>query len=378
MNNCYKKAHVVHLVNDIGPAGKEKGIIKLMIHLDQKKFKTSLIVLNELNLEGGIKIDHLNTIVLNLKRVNDPRYPIIIAKLLKKLNADIVHTHSWATLVEGVLGGKIARVPVIIHGEHGTFPQKLRHKYSQFILWYLPDRVLSVSENLRQQLSSFTGFPSKKIEVILNGVEDNKFYPSPEMRQKFYNEFNFSEKDFIVGTVGRFAEVKNHPMIIKACSELIKQEEEIHVIFIGDGEKKNELKSLVLDLGLSKYVHFLGVQSDINLLLNGMDIFTLTSFNEGCSNVIQEAMFCAKPVISTNVGGNPELIKNNFTGLLVQSNDHIQLAEKILYLKKNVSEQQRLGENARKYALEYFSLQKMISNYSDLYLHELHNKKFRK
>jgi glycosyltransferase involved in cell wall biosynthesis len=84
--------------------------------------------------------------------------------------------------------------------------------------------------------------------------------------------------------------------------------------------------------------------------------------------VIQEAMFCQKAIIATNVGGNPELIRDNYSGLLVESNNHTQLAEKILYLKNNVSVRERLGKQARQSALQHFTLKKMVQAYENLYM----------
>ncbi|NIU00636.1 MAG: glycosyltransferase, partial [Nitrosopumilaceae archaeon] len=86
----------------------------------------------------------------------DVRLPYRISRILRTFNFDIVHTHAWGTLIEGIVGAKMAGVPIIIHGEHGTFPQQLTHKYLQQFFWRMTDRLLSVSRELGKKLASAT------------------------------------------------------------------------------------------------------------------------------------------------------------------------------------------------------------------------------
>ena len=106
------------------------------------------------------------------------------------------------------------------------------------------------------------------------------------------------------------------------------------------------------------------------MILNGYDFFTLTSFSEGCSNVIQEAMFAQKPVVATHVGGNPELITDRKNGLLVESDNHEGLADRLQELIADEQLARQLGESARETAVSTFSLGKMVQGYERLYLEE--------
>jgi len=369
-----QKIRVAHIVDEITPAGKEMGIVKLAKNLDKERFDCFIIALNEVRTFGVMNLDHLNVISLNKKPGNDWRIPLKLYRTLKRHQVDIVHTHSWGTLVEGIIGAKLARIPVIIHGEHGSFPERWYQKRIQRTLWRFSDKLLSVSGELKRRLSETIRFPLNRIEVILNGVNEKMFFPSDLLREKFRNEFNFSRDDFIVGTIGRFSEVKNHRMLLLAAAELIKQGEVVHIVFVSRGRKEQELKDFSHSLGIAEFTHFSGFQSNINLILNGFDIFALTSRSEGCSNVIQEAMFCRKPIIATDVGGNSELITNDQSGLLVKDNNHLELAEKIRYLKRHPNIREMLGKNARLTALKKFTLKKMIESYEDLYMEEFYKK----
>jgi sugar transferase (PEP-CTERM/EpsH1 system associated) len=381
MTNRNHKIRVVHLVNYLGAAGKEVGIIKLLNHLDRNIFASSIIVMHQMHhREDDDRFSDLRTYCLHLKHGTDPRNYFRYAKLFRKINADIVHSHSWGTLLEGIFGAKMAGVPVIIHGEHGTFPNGRQHKYLQRLVWRMADRVLSVSGELSDRLSNSIGFPKERIEVIFNGVESNRFFPSVKLRKEFRTKFGFADDDFIIGTVGRYYDVKNNPMLIRAGAELINSGKIVHLVHVGGGipsdyqERRKELLGLAAQLGISDKVHLLGRQIDINMILNGLDVFTLTSFSEGCSNVIQEAMFAGKAIVATNVGGNPELIRDGKIGLLVDSDDHKDLAQKLALFMEDDSLRKQFGENARKFATEHFSVSKMVEKYEQVYLTEYYKK----
>ena len=366
-----KSIKIAHLLNDLGAAGKELGVLKLIDHLDGDEFQSNLVILNKVKYNQFDSLEKYRIISLNQPPGNHPLLPLKLAKIFRREKFDIVHTHSWGTLLEGVLGAKLASVKAIVHGEHGTFPQKKIHLYLQRIFWGMSDQVLSVSDELAKKLASATGYPYPKIRTILNGVDNSKFYPSAELRQIFRDKFGFSKDQFIVGTVGRFNKVKNVPMIVRGLSPLVKSGLQIDVAHVGGGIHTDTLGKSLMDLAesldVAAHVHLLGLQTEMNMIYNGFDVFTLTSFSEGCSNVIQEAMMVGKPVVATRVGGNPELVQDGVTGFLVESDDHEGWAEAIRKLQTNPRLVKEMGENAREFALKNFSLDVMVQAYADVY-----------
>ena len=362
---------IAHILNDLGAAGKELGVLKLIDHLDGEEFQSHLVVINKVKNEQFSSLKKYHIIELNQPPGNHPFLPLKLSKIFRQEGYDIVHTHSWGTLVEGVLGAKLAFVKAIVHGEHGTFPQKYPHRHLQRIFWGMVDQLLSVSDELAKKLANITGYPYSKIRTILNGVDKSKFYPSAELRQKFRQKFGFSKDQFIVGTVGRFNKVKNNPMIVRGLAPLIKSGLLMDFAHIGGGVYTDTLGKTLMELAdsfeVGAHVHLLGLQTEMNMIYNGLDVFTLTSFSEGCSNVIQEAMMVGKPVVATRVGGNPELVQDGVTGFLVESDDHEGWAEAIRKLRTNPRLVKEMGENAREFALKNFSLDVMVHAYADVY-----------
>lgn len=366
------KIRIAHVLNYLAPAGKELGILKLTRHMNPDIFDVTLVVMNEIREAEKMDLEGFNIIELKHPGGNSLTLPLKLSRIFRKHKIEIVHTHSWGTLVEGVLGAKLAGVPVIIHGEHGTFPNDLPHRIVQHLTWRMSDRVLSVSEILKSTLADKLKYPKDKIEVILNGVDDKRFYPNPALRKQFRQRYGFSDDTFVVGTVGRLTKVKNQLMLLKAAAEMYQRGYDVEVVIVGGytvGDSvESELRSFAEQSGIGQHIHFLGFQEDTPLYYNGFDVFTLTSFSEGCSNVIQEAMSCGLPVIATNVGGNPELVIDQQTGFLIPSNDHNALAEKLILLKSDHKMREYLARNAHQHALSRFSLDVMVQSYESLYL----------
>ncbi|NOX87874.1 MAG: glycosyltransferase family 4 protein [Calditrichaeota bacterium] len=366
-----KKLTIVHLVNFLSPAGKEVGIVKLVNALDESKFSSILIVLDRAF--DTLKLDQNKTKLIELKKGEGNDFSLIkkLKKIFREERVDIVHTHSWGTLVEGILAAKIARVPVVLHGEHGTFHRDFKRRIVQRLFFSLTDQVLSVSALLADDISRQIGIKREKIYTILNGVDVKRFSPDAEKRDYYRRKLNVSDSDIIIGTVGRPMKVKNHRLMILALKRLKEKGYPVRFAIVGDTPKfslRAELESLAKKLKVSDFVDFLGFQSDIPGFLNSFDIFVLPSLSEGCSNVIQEAMATGLPVVASNVGGNPELITHNFDGILFASDSVDELVHALIGLMENPQKAKKLAQNALKTAREKFALRKMVENYQNLYL----------
>ncbi len=370
------KIKIVHLVNYLAPAGKEVGIVKLLNALNDD-FEPVLVVLGKVYDALGLNTDKTRLIELGKGQGNDFSLIPRLKKIFKEVNPHMVHTHSWGTLVEGVLAAKWARVPIIIHGEHGTFHKDFKRKWVQKIFFVLTDQILSVSALLADQLSRDLGIKRTRILPILNGVDVQKFAPNAAKRKQYREQWGFGQNDVLIGTVGRPMKVKNQQLMIRALKRLREQGYPVHFAIVGDTplrSLKDELVALAQSLGVADRVHFLGFQSDVPGYLNMFDIFVLPSLSEGCSNVIQEAMATGLPIVASRVGGNPELVQDGETGLLFESNSVEALAQALQTLLDDPQKAQALGNRALQRAREAFSLEKMVENYETLYYRLLKEK----
>lgn len=376
-----EQIRIAHLINFLSPAGKEMGIVKLLNGMDAGRFKGYLVVLDKVWDTLSLDTSKSELIAINKKRGNDFGLPWRLAKILKKEKIDIVHTHSWGTLVEGVLAAKIAKCPLVIHGEHGTFFTSGKRKLAQKIFWNWSDGLLSVSGILARKLEKGIGMPEGTFHSILNGVDMAKFKPDSKARERIRKEFAIAENTVVIGTVGRTMKVKNHPLMIRTAKVLKEKGLSFKMLLIGDSPMHNDrdaLLALIKELDVAEYIEMPGKRTDIPDVLNAFDIFLLPSFSEGCSNVIQEAMACGVPVVATDVGGNPELVTDGRTGYLFPSDDEKSCAEKLEKLILDDDKRAQFGQASLKDARERFSLDVMIRNYQDFYIQSLKGKDVRK
>jgi len=360
---------IMHILHTLGTAGLQKGVVNIANQLNSNGFEISICCLEESGtfekrLNPGTKV-----FVMNKPPGIDYTLPLRLAKLFRREKTMIVHTHSVGTYLYGAIGAKLAWMPRIIHGEHGDLHQPSGSRPIDInirrYLSHITDVIHTVSADLKNSLVRMTGIKPEKIVTILNGVELDKFKiaQNPQLRKIL----GIGMKDLVIGTVSRLSPVKNFELLIQVIPEINHTGLYPKVLFVGDGPSRPNLESLTKQYGLEKQIIFLGDRSDVPDLLNVMDIFILTSFSEGLSNSIMEAMAAGLPVVATNVGGNPELVIHNETGFLFPSQDASILAQQIIELTNDPEKRHRMGLAGRKRMEEFFTLEKMIRNYENLY-----------
>lgn len=367
------KLKVIHLIHQLGTGGAENGLINLVNNLDTSFFEPFICAFQG----GGLqteKVDRsrVELYELSKKDGNDPSFPFHLWRLFKKCRPDIVHTHSWGTLLEGFIAAKMAMIPIVIHGEHGTIQSKPFNIFLQRFFWGKVDHLLSVSNVHANKLAKVIGIQNSKITVIKNGVDTNLFLQG---RSKILRaSFGLEPFDVVIGTVGRLVPVKDQASMIYAFSKLSAELPNAKLLIVGDGPLRDELQNLSRTLGVSSKVVFLGRRSDIPDIIRLMDIFVLSSISEGMSNTILEAMSASLPVVATAVGGNTELIVSEKTGLLFPEGDIQKFTDALKEMIINRKRAKDMGVAGRVRVEKEFSLKVMVRNYEDLYKAVARNK----
>ena len=360
-----RKLRVMHLIHQLGAGGAENGIVNIANHIDCNAFESAICAF----VGGGAltkRLDLKRTALFEMEKRsgNDIRLPFNLYRLFRRWKPDIVHTHAWGTLLEGIVAARFAKVPAVIHGEHGTLQDKAQNIVIQRFLWRSVDRVLSVSAAHARQMSKTIGFPVDRIDVLANGVNTDLFgKQTPNIK----DELGLADDSFVIGTVGRLVPVKNQRLLIRTFANLTTRHNQLHLVITGDGPLKRELESMANALNCREHVHFLGRRSDVPRIMAGLDVFVLCSHSEGMSNTILEAMSSGLPVIATDVGGNPELVVHGRTGMLVPSDNDDALGAAIESLIVDADLKVSMGRYGRERAAREFSLQAMVRRYEKLY-----------
>lgn len=370
------KIRILHIMESLEIGGLENGVVNIVNNLDPEQFESLICCLRR---EGPL-ISRLNprvkVLCLHEKTGFDPTSACRIAHICRKNKITIMHTHGWAGgLYCGVIGAHLAHVPAILNGEHGVFYlDKRRRLIAQKILFALTHAIIPVSIDLKKDIVRYLGTNPAKIIPIINGVDTDKFKPDMEARRVWRTEFEFSDTDVIIGTVGRLVPIKDYLTLLHAGAQVMQQQPSTKMVFIGDGPQRDELTRIAASLGIAPNVRFLGARSNVSELLNMIDLFALTSIDEGLSNVILEAMSAGKPVVATAVGDNPDVIIDGKTGFLVSLGNMEALVKAIIKCTDPLTAVQ-MGKAGRQHIEERFSLRRMIKDYENLYTDSVYKRK---
>jgi sugar transferase (PEP-CTERM/EpsH1 system associated) len=291
-------------------------------------------------------------------------------KLARRLRPTILHTYNLAAM-EYAFTATMAGVPVRVHAEHGrdtSDPQGLnpkhnflRRRLSPFIDCYVP-----VSEDLNQWLGKVVGIAAAKTLFIKNGVDTDKYRPGTRGAGA-----PWTDAHFVIGTVARVSDIKNHRGLVDAFIRLRAMLPEhaarLRLSIVGDGPLLPALRAQVDAAGLNDVVWLPGARSDVAQLVPEFSVFALPSLAEGTPVSLLEAMACGLPVVASNVGGIPEVVTEQVEGSLVPPQDVEALANALARyatMPALVSEHGRAG---RTRIVQQYSMAAMVNAYTSLY-----------
>ena len=359
--------HVMHLVYTLRSGGMEHGVVKIVNGLNDTRVVSSICSTTPADPKMCAMVaPSVPVVELKRRRGNDPAIVWAIYKTLRRYRPDVLHTHSWGTLIEGLAAGRLARVPVIVHGEHGTLQLQPRQVAAQRWAWRQADHLLSVSSRLAERMAREVGIAQSAITVIRNGVNLTRFMSADQSitRDRLGLDLDGA---LVLGAIGRLVDVKDHASLIDAVQILRNRGRRVHAVIAGDGPLRPELESRIAERGLSACVHLLGHRPDVEAVFRAIDIFVQPSRSEGMSNTILEAMASARPVVATHVGGADEMVDDGKTGILVPPAHVTRLAEALERLSADAALRTEMGQAGLARVQSEFSLETMIDGYDAFY-----------
>ncbi|MFZ5449072.1 MAG: glycosyltransferase [Thermodesulfobacteriota bacterium] len=287
---------------------------------------------------------------------------------------DAIHVNSYVPGNYARLAAALMQVPVIIDHWHGFTLFNRKRRLICRSLSFFTDISLAVSQGVKDYLVKEIGLKPDKIRVVPNGVDMARI-DAARPGAKVSQELGLAEGVPVIGLVGRLDHWgKGHKELITALAQ-IKERYPCHALIVGGGRREAEIKQLAESLGLAGEVHFLGQRQDVPDLLHAMDIFVLPSYSEGVSLALLEAMAAGLPVITTAVGGNPEIVAHGVTGLLIPPRDAGALAQALERLLADPAGAAQMGRNARRFVAAHYSLERLGREVNAIY-EELAEKKF--
>jgi glycosyltransferase involved in cell wall biosynthesis len=358
---------IVHVLSSFGVGGQERVALDLAAGQVRRGHRVSAISLAPPP-DGPIGAELRDagaTLATVPKRGGtDPTLTARLAWQLRKLGADVVHTHNPLPLIYATPAARLIGA-VGIHTKHGLNPGSRGQRLLRRAAARLLDSFVAVSDVTAAQAREARDCAPEQLVVIANGIRLERFHPDPDARAIARAELGITPDAWVVGTVGRVDEVKNQVMLVAAMAPMLDRAD---LVIIGDGPAREALDAAVgaLIAPARARVHVLGRRMDVDRLLPALDVFALSSVSEGLPLVVPEAMATGLPVVSTAVGGIPTVVEDGVTGLLVPV-DMKAMRDALAGLAAVPARARAIGARAREVALTRYSAERMIDDYLALY-----------
>ncbi len=279
-----------------------------------------------------------------------------LKEYLTEQRIDILHTHNTYPYFYGVFAAKLAGIKTVINTQHGRgCGPNLKSRLQFRIANKLANRVLGVSEDAAELCRQQDRSSAIKIQCIWNGIDLDRF------------QYHGPHDSLSAISVARLSKEKDFATLLKAVRFVVDQYPDFQLRMVGDGAERAALEVLTTELNLTNNVEFLGERKDVPELLRTAGFFVSSSTTEGISLTLLEAMAVGLPIVTTSVGGNPEIVVEGVTGKLCPPREPKQLANKIVAMIEDRPVWPDIGVSARERVEQHFNIRTMIKNYESLY-----------
>ena len=357
---------IMHLSSTSGPGGAEMLVSRIASGLDQARFRSHVGLFAPGWLKDRCEKESLPTVVLPMRSQWDVAWVARCCAVVRSQRVDLIHAHEFRANVYGAIVAKLCGVPLVgtVHGKN-YYPDHVKRRMAY--RWVSKTATMvAVSEDLRRFLQDRVGVRRDRITRIYNGVD----MPERLFREgvaQFRCNLGIQPSEFAIGIVGSLYPVKGHRHLFDAFRSVLTLHPKTKLLVVGQGDLESSLKQQALDLGIDRAVSFLGLRNDVPNILAALDLFVLPSLSEGLSVALLEAMSTGVPVVASRVGGNPEIVQDGQTGLLVSPENAQELAGRILEMMTHREKTKLFGERGREWVSQNFTTARMLGHYQDLY-----------
>lgn len=360
---------MLQLIDGLNVGGAEVLLCDLVRHLRDSGYHVSV----GYSTPGPLaeRIQSLNVPLTSLPRRAriDPALFQGMVQLIRRETPDLVHTHLFKSDLHGRLAARRCGVPMVVstcHNNDGWARNRLLGwLYGRTNL--LADRVIAVSQEVRDYQVEHTFTPADKFTIINNGVDVSRFTGQEKAGAAVRAELGIDPSAPVAGIIGRLTPQKDHATFMQAAKQISEGLPEARFLIVGEGPLREDLQAQASTLGLEGTVRFCGLRQDIPAVLAAVDLLVFSSQWEGLPVSLLEGMAAARPVVSTNVGGVAGVALNDETALLVPPADPAALAGACLRLLRDPEMRERFGEAGLSRVRDQYSSQAMLRRTTALY-----------
>jgi glycosyltransferase involved in cell wall biosynthesis len=358
---------ILHAIETSGPGGAEKMLISLVEHLDDHRYESIVCLPGDGWLNAELQARGVETMIRPQQPGLDAGWLIDLVKILRRRRVGLMHAQEFSMNTYCSAASALTGIPIVttVQGKN-YYPDRWRRRLA-YRLVARQSRMVAVSDDIRRFLVKRVGVSEHRVTTIYNAIEPRAYRSDHSTRAVIRRELGLGEGRPVIGTVGNLYPVKGHVHLLKAMAAVVARRPDAVCLILGRGELLGPLRQTAAELGVDRNVRFLGFREDVAKILRAMDLFVLPSLSEGLSLALLEAMAAGKAVVATAVGGNPEVVLNGHTGVLVPPEDAAALADAILLLLGDPALAGGLGESGRLRVDKEFSVTAMVQRYEALY-----------
>ena len=381
MNTRTQKT-VVYLIRTLNLGGAERYLVETVTHLDRSRFLPKVYCIAGGGSQEAVLRKH--GIEVTIFQAGTERSALVFLQkfqsvyaYLQRTRPDIVHAYMFTPGIYGGLAVKLLGLPKLVTTRMrlGIFKDARPH-YQWVENWVngFTDAIMANSQAVRADVLRRERIAAERVHVIYGGVDLAKYTKAWELRhdkehrKHLKAQWGIPAEAPIVGMLGNLYEYKGYRELALAAAELHGRYPETRFVCIGEDRGfKRELERLAQEHKLNGRLMFTGMVEDVTAILPILDIQVLASHQEGFSSALLEGMAVGNPLVATRVGGNPEAVVHEKTGLLIPPKDAHALARALSTLLQNPERAAQFGRNGRQRVEEYFSLHAMVQQLETLY-----------
>jgi glycosyltransferase involved in cell wall biosynthesis len=357
---------ILHIISNLGMGGAESLLCEHIRILHAQGIENDVLYFHD-----GILLSEVKKYAKEVRQIKglvslyDPFFFVRLWVSIRELNPDCIHTWLWAANFTGRIIGSLLKIPVLCSLHNNVDQNGSMRVFLDRLTWNYAHQYVAVSQGIIASLEE-QNIPTKKVKVIYNGIDYNRIFRAAQTTMIDRAMIGLAPENFVFGSVGRFVPLKNYSLLLQSFALVVKRMPKARLVLIGMGPQEQELRQLANDLNVGDTVIFI-VGQRAQPYYQLFDCFVMSSFKEGISMALLEALANAKSCIITNPTKYHEVISDGIDGVVINSYEPEIVAHAMLKLMENPLLLKKYGQNGCAKITAQFSLTAMVTHYCTLY-----------